>query len=333
MDSDHDVRATADGSSARASSAACEPQSQREVRIVSGAHRDAVFSLSEGDLVVVGADESCDIRLIDAGVAPRHAALLAQRRAGAADLDVSIRQLEGSLGLNGEPVAASARATLQPGAEIELGDSGVKLQLVGAIVAQPSRPKSEKPARSRLPRRTQAIAIATFAMIVVAGVGVTTQRLSASRPAPPPSQTRVASNPTISGEELVEQVKGIFRAYGYQAELSYIGDRRVQVENLDERHERVQQAAARVRSDVPLLAELVFATPDASPPPEQPRPYADAGEGRISARVDGDTAYLATPNGGRYFVGSVLPGGQTVRRITAEAVQLERDGEIAWFRF
>lgn len=330
MASNPDTGSTPDSSATRG-----DPE-RREVRIVSGAHRDAVFSLAEGDLVVIGSDESCDIRLVDTGVAPRHAALLAQanaRRGSSTALDISLRKLDGPLAVNGEVVAASARPTLPAGAEIDLGESGVKLQLVSEMVAQPTTPQVETSTRKLL-HRTQAIAIATFAMILVAGVGVTTQRLTASRPAPAqPANAKANANATVRGDELVDQVRDVFRAYGYQAELSYIGDRRVQVENLDEHHERVRQAAARVQTDVPQVTQLVFATPDASAPPEKPRSYADAGEGRISARVDGDTAYLAATNGARYFVGSVLPGGQTVRRITEKAVQLERDGEIAWFRF
>ena len=139
----------------------------------------------------------------------------------------------------------------------------------------------------------------------------------------------------IFGPDLDELARQAARARELMGQVSGISDLVAdQLTGLPQLRIAVdRQATARVHSDVPQLAGLVFATPDASSPPEQPPPYADASEGRISARVDGDTAYLAAANGARYFVGSVLPGGHVVRRITAQAVQLERDGQISWYHF
>lgn len=140
-------------------------------------------------------------------------------------------------------------------------------------------------------------------------------------------------NSIVSEEDLVDQVREVFRTNGYDANVTYEGEQRVRVENLDENHARVRQAAAQVRSDVPQLHGLSFANASAAAPPDHPPVYESGTPDRISARVDGDTAYLATTGGARYFVGSVLPGGQTVRRITANAVQIDREGQISWFGF
>lgn len=140
-------------------------------------------------------------------------------------------------------------------------------------------------------------------------------------------------NSIVSEEDLVDQVREVFRTNGYDASVTYVGEQRVRVENLDENHPRVRQAAAQVRSDVRQLHELTFADATAVQPPDRPPIYESRTADRISARVDGATAYLATTGGARYFVGSVLPGGEAVRRITPNAVQIDREGQISWFGF
>jgi len=140
-------------------------------------------------------------------------------------------------------------------------------------------------------------------------------------------------NATVSSEELLEQVRDVFRVQGYEANVTYLGQRGVQIDNLDERNERVRLAAARARSDVPQLAELSFSDAGAAVPPDHAPPYPGRSRERLSVRIDGETAYLATTSGARYFEGSVLPSGHTVRRITPNAVQVERDGRIEWFSF
>jgi type III secretion system YscD/HrpQ family protein len=355
--------------------AAAVPPTSREFRVVSGVHRDAVFAL-EDTLLVIGADESCDIRLSDSGMAPRHAALTCQ------GLAVAIRPLDGALAIDGQGIAAASRALLAPGAMITLGESGVTLQLADCTAAQyPARPAG--PAARRGGRWSKPFTLVLLSMVLVAGAGIAAQKLKSARAAPVPAQrsdlpslqstlqklhldktVAVTATPygvelsgvlereaaaklrsalaalstpivdsILSDEDLVEQVREVFRTHGYRADLSYAGERRVLVANLDETHDRVRQAATHVRSDVPQLAALNFAAPDEAPPPEHVPPYEGAGANRITARIDDDTAYLAAAGGARYFVGSVLPDGHTVRRITPRAVQVERDGEISWRAF
>jgi hypothetical protein len=107
----------------------------------------------------------------------------------------------------------------------------------------------------------------------------------------------------------------------------------VRIENLDGNHGRVQQAAAQVRADVPQLASLSFAGLDDGPPPEQAPLYSYGAAEPMSVRIEGETAFLASSDGGRYFVGSMLPSGYIVRHISHQAVQVDREGQIAWFRF
>jgi hypothetical protein len=135
-------------------------------------------------------------------------------------------------------------------------------------------------------------------------------------------------------EQLLEQVSDVFRTNGYAAKLSYSGNSKVVVENLDGASSEVQKVAEFARADVANLKELVF-TPSEEPQPVDPQSavyFATAGK-RLTTIVDGETAYIATEDGARYFVGSTLPGGHYVRQITANGVQVNNGDTISWLRF
>ena len=135
-------------------------------------------------------------------------------------------------------------------------------------------------------------------------------------------------------EDLVEQVRDVFRTQGYDANVTHIGGARMQVDNLDQKHKRVKHATEQVRADVPQLEALMLHIAEwTQPRPADPPPYGNSAGDRIVTRIDGKTAYSVAGAGTRYFTGSKLPSGHTIRRITPEAVQVERDGQIDWFRF
>jgi type III secretion protein D len=369
-------QAPSHASAARAKSEpASEAKSSFEFQIVSGTHRDATFLVGPDDLLVIGAEASCDICLSDAGVMPRHAAISLQNGCP------SIRSLDGPLDVDDRTIAAAVRVPLQGDCVVTLGVSGVKLQLIGPGSARAVVTRPEVPATKGMGRRFWIFAL----VILVAGAAVTgltgweNAAAPLSRPTREPdiaalqsmlqregvsADVKVSStsygivlngvideagaarlnsavaklqapviNATVSSEELLEQVRDVFRVQGYEASVTYLGQRRVRVENLDEHNERVRQAATRARSDVPQLTELSFAEPGAAIPPEHAPVYQGRSAERLSVRIDGETAYLATTGGARYFEGSVLPSGHTVKRITPNAVQVERGGQIEWFSF
>lgn len=137
-----------------------------------------------------------------------------------------------------------------------------------------------------------------------------------------------------TAEQLLEHVRGVFRTNGYTAKLSYGGNATVVVENLDEDSAEIQKIAAFVRSDVANLKALVF-TPSEAPESggtDSAVYLAGAGK-RLTTIVDGETAYITTEDGARYFVGSTLPGGHYVRQITAQGVQVNHGDTISWLQF
>jgi hypothetical protein len=306
------------------------PSSSQMFRVTSGAHRGATFAPADG-LLLIGADTACDICLSDTGLASRHAAIVTQGSR------VGIRCLEGAVSVNGQPLVSPGSSPLTHGADIVLGDSGVHLHFTD----------SEKPAANREPERSprnkrglSRPAIEGFFVAAVAGIAVLAFTLGgrqsqASRPATPSAEvtsTRT-ENAAVSEAELVAQVQDVFRTSGYDVQISRVGQGELRVENLDGSHERVRRAVERVKADVPQLKSLSFAPPGNTNPPEHAPLFTSAGADPMTVNVSGSTGYLVSNDGARYFVGSILPGGLTVRRITNEAVQVDRDGQISWYRF
>jgi type III secretion protein D len=301
--------------------------SPREFTIVSGAHSGATFALDEG-LLLIGADTGCDIWLSDAGLASRHAAVTADGRG------VAIRAIEGRVSVNGKPLAASGSVALEPGSEIALGDSGVHLRF-GRQSEPAAIEASKEPASRRSTGRPRVIAASAFVVAGLLVAGFSTQQLRPGRneaaAATPPAPTVKPAVPTDA--EIIEQVRDVFRTHGYDAAITSLGHARFRIDNLDASHERVRRAAAQTRADVPALKSLTFASPDTSEPPDEAPLYESAPDDRLSIHVEGETAYLSSGDGGRYFVGSVLPNGYTVRRITSRAIEVDREGQISWLRF
>jgi Inner membrane component of T3SS, cytoplasmic domain len=296
----------------------------REVAISSGLHRGATFVVREGDLVVVGADVSCDICLSDPGIAPRHAALALHGS------DISIRRLDGEISADGADVATSKRSPNDQSITLSLGASRVRLDVRAAAAGNARR--AQRPAKVATPKQ-RALALACFVLFAIVATGLVARKLDASRPLTPPAPSVSEVRARITPEELLEQVRDVFRGQGYDAHVVHAGEGRVQIDNLDEAHERVRHAAEQARTDVPQLKELIFTSPDDAPPPEDPPRYGDDSGERIVTRIDGATAYLVAGAGTRYFTGSKLPSGHAIRRITARAVLLEREGQLEWFRF
>lgn len=137
-----------------------------------------------------------------------------------------------------------------------------------------------------------------------------------------------------SADQLLKQVRDVFRTNGYGARLSYLGAGKVRVENLDGSNKKVQKIAEYVKQDVLDLRGLSFAPFEkADTPLNEPELYVPPSGKRLTTIIDGDTAYVATEDGARYFVGSLLPGGYHIRKISNKGVQADKNGAITWLRF
>ncbi len=129
-------------------------------------------------------------------------------------------------------------------------------------------------------------------------------------------------------EALAREVAEVFRMQGVPVRAAAIGPGRVQVHAQEADATRLARAQEAVRRDVRGLAALELAN---QPPPEpKPAPPVvdDPGK-RIAALVPGEMAHVVTVDGSRYFVGAQLPSGHRIRQISAQALLVERDGEIS----
>lgn len=344
----------------------------REVTVASGLHSGATFNVQDGDLIVIGADIGCDICLSDAGLAPRHAVIalhgpdvsirglegtisvngedvLTTKRTSSEKSTVialggsDVRlELVAAPGLEAKPSTPPVKVPTIKHRVIALGCFAVFAVIATVLVAQKldaslsSKPGKPDVAAVQALLDQQGLAKAVVASLTPNGVEIkgVLDRAAATklRGATAGSRQSIVDSVVIK-EDLVEQVRDVFRSQGYDANVTHIGDARVQVDNLDEKHKRVRHAIEQVRADVPQLAGLVFISPKDAAPPSDPPPYGNSAGDRIVTRIDGKTAYLVAGAGTRYFTGSKLPSGHTIRRITREAVQVERDGQIEWFRF
>ena len=137
---------------------------------------------------------------------------------------------------------------------------------------------------------------------------------------------------TITPEQLLEQVGNVFRINGYTAKLQYLGGADVSVENLDGTLDNIVKVAAYIKQDVPSLGSLDFKKQVQQTPAVTPEYEIDP-EKKMTTIIDGDIAYISTVDGARYFSGSVLPGGYTLKKITVNGVKVVRDDKEVWLKF
>lgn len=137
---------------------------------------------------------------------------------------------------------------------------------------------------------------------------------------------------TVTPDQLLEQVGNVFRINGYTAKLQYQGGANVSVENLDGTLNEIQKIAAYIKQDVPSLVSLDFKK-QAKPKPDVTPEYEIDPEKKMTTIIDGDIAYISTVDGARYFSGSVLPGGYTLKEITVSGVKVVRDNKEVWLKF
>lgn len=95
---------------------------------------------------------------------------------------------------------------------------------------------------------------------------------------------------------------------------------------------RLMMATATAKRDVPGLTTLkVENEPPRIPPPVTPVSQ-DPGK-RISSIVPGESPYVVTADGTRYFVGALLPTGHRLSAINDQQVLLSKDGQVSTLSF
>ena len=136
----------------------------------------------------------------------------------------------------------------------------------------------------------------------------------------------------VTGERLVDAVADVFRVQGVPARAEYGGTGHVTVHAHEADAGAVERAAATARRDVTGLRELVVSNEPTAPAPQN-APVADDPGKRVAAIVPGDSPYVVTADGTRYFIGALLPTGHRVEAIEAHRVVLTRDGRQSQLDF
>ena len=136
--------------------------------------------------------------------------------------------------------------------------------------------------------------------------------------------------------QLAAAVREVFRMNGVVAEtapatsLADVGVVRVSTRVVD--LSQLARAEASARRDVPGLRGLAVENERPAVPPDN-APVADDPGKRVASIVPGDSPYVVTVDGTRYFIGALLPSGHRLASITEQEVLLDKDGVISTLRF
>jgi type III secretion system YscD/HrpQ family protein len=132
-----------------------------------------------------------------------------------------------------------------------------------------------------------------------------------------------------TGEQLARQVGDVMRLNGIAAQVRHVGRGVVEMRFVDPGAPQRELIESAVRRDVPGLAGLVLEVSPAPEPAERaPSRPTNVGK-RVVNVVYGPRGYVVTADGSRYFSGAFLPSGHRIARISADEVELERDGKTS----
>lgn len=129
-----------------------------------------------------------------------------------------------------------------------------------------------------------------------------------------------------TGEQLAAEVTEVFRVQGIRANAQPDGPGRVTVHTHEADRALLDRAVATAQRDVPGLNSVAVQN---APPPPAPQnvPVVDDPGKRVASIVPGDTPYVVTADGTRYFAGALLPTGHRIEAIEPHRVLLVREGQ------
>lgn len=126
-------------------------------------------------------------------------------------------------------------------------------------------------------------------------------------------------------EQVSADVADVFRLNGIAAEVRASGSGVVRVHTREADIKQLEHVRDIARRDAPGLKKLVAVNDQPPVLAQQGATISDPGK-RVAAIVPGDSAYIVTADGTRYFEGAMLPSGHRIVAILPDKVQMERDG-------
>jgi type III secretion protein D len=133
-------------------------------------------------------------------------------------------------------------------------------------------------------------------------------------------------------EALAREVTEVLRVNGVTAQVHATAPGQLVAEASERDAARLARAEEAVRRDVHGFASLALRNTAQPLPPPAPPVVDDPGK-RIASIVPGETAYVVTADGSRYFVGAMLPSGHRITGVAPQSLTLERDGRESTLNF
>lgn len=126
-----------------------------------------------------------------------------------------------------------------------------------------------------------------------------------------------------TGDDIANDVREVLRLSGLNAQTSYLGDGRVQVEGVFPDEDALEQAAtSRAMAEISGLTEVLTHNHATRPRAKASTPDAK----KVVATVEGKDPYLITRDGSRYYIGATLPDGGTLEAIEGDRIVVLDDG-------
>ena len=296
------------------------------LRVVKGMHRGALTPIAPSDVLLVGADEDCDVILHDAGVARHHCVL------SNIDSKLFLRAIDERLTLDGRALDPGRSVWVKSGTCIELGSTAFD------VVSQRD---SEVPYIEKLlqPRGTRGrlflrnmrwAAVAVLAVGVAMACGLPAQmglRGRGAQVAQAPAEQLAAGRP---GTDIARDVEEVLRLSDVSCNAHYDGNGAVTVHGHmgDPKVLATVIQSRAMREIVGLKRVLVVNLDD---PHSSASPTQVDGT-RIVSAISGDDPYVVTADGSRYYVGAELPQGGRLAGVPGDEVLIERNGQVEHWR-
>ena len=297
------------------------------LRVVKGMHRGALTAIAPSDVVLVGADEDCDVILHDAGVARHHCVL------SNLDSKLFLRAIDEPLTLDGRPLAPGRSVCIKPGTCVELGGTAFDVVFErDSDVPYIEKLVRQRGARGRLfLRNMRWAAVAVLAVGVAVACGLNPVQIGlrgrSSQVAQAPAERLAAGRP---GADIARDVEEVLRLSDVACDAHYDGNGTVTVHgHMGDPKVLATVIQSRAMREIVGLKRVLAVNLD--DPHGSASPTLVDGT-RIVSAISGDDPYIVTADGSRYYVGAELPQGGRLAGVDGDEVLIERNGRVEHWR-
>jgi hypothetical protein len=297
------------------------------LRVVKGMHRGALTAIAPSDVLLVGADEDCDVILHDAGVARHHCVL------SNLDSKLFLRAIDARLTLDGRPLDPGRSVCIEPGTCVELGSTAFD------VVSERDSdvPYIEKLLQPRGTRRRLLLRNMRWAAVAVLAVGVAVAcglnpvqmglRGRGTQVAQVPAEQLAAGRP---GADIARDVEEVLRLSDVSCDAHYDGNGTVTVHgHMGDPKVLATVIQSRAMREIVGLKRVLAVNLDDR---HSTASSMQVDGTRIVSAISGDDPYVVTADGSRYYVGAELPQGGRLAGVEGDEVLIERNGRVEHWR-